>query len=41
MEETSFGSLDALISNVGGRITHVEVLMSPPILSEEEVHVNL
>ena len=34
-EASSSGSLDTLISNVGGRKNHGEVHMPPPILSEE------
>lgn len=40
-ETSSLGSLDTLISNVSGRVNRVEVLMPPPSLLEEEVHVNL
>lgn len=48
MSETSFGEdtssfrlLDALISNVCGRINRVEVPMPPHILLEDEVRANL
>lgn len=41
-EETySFGSLDALISNVWGIINHVDAPIPPRILSKEEVITNL
>lgn len=43
MEEgiSSFGSLEAIISNIGRRTTHVEVLMPHRVLSKKNMMVNL